>query len=64
MAGLKWLQDAYDLKASPPVGLGDIETLVAATGQLPVVMAGQGDGNGNGSGPDGETHGIGQPLDA
>jgi DNA-directed RNA polymerase subunit beta len=64
LAGLKWVHDAYDLKASPPVGLGDIETLVAATGQLPVVMAGQGDGNGNGSGPDGETHGIGQPLDA
>jgi len=62
LAGLKWVHDAYDLKASPPVGLGDIETLVAATGQLPVVMAGQ--GNGNGSGPDGETHGIGQPLDA
>jgi len=46
------------------VGLGDIETLVAATGQLPVVMTGRGDGNGNGSGPDGETHGIGQSLDA
>ena len=64
LAGLKWLHDAYDLKASPPVGLGDIETLVAATGQLPVVMTGRGDGNGNGSGPDGETHGIGQSLDA
>ncbi|MEC9015607.1 MAG: DNA-directed RNA polymerase subunit beta [Gemmatimonadota bacterium] len=64
LAGLKWVQEAYNLKASPPAGLREIETLVAATGQLPVVMAGRGDGNGNGSAPDDEVHGIGQSLDA
>ncbi|MCH2468253.1 MAG: DNA-directed RNA polymerase subunit beta [Gemmatimonadetes bacterium] len=64
LAGLKWVQEAYDLKASPPAGLSEIETLVAATGQLPVAMAGRGDGNGNGSAPDDEVHGIGQSLDA
>ncbi len=64
LAGLKWVQEAYDLKASPPAGLSEIETLVAATGQLPVAMAGRGDGNGNGSAPDDEAHGIGQSLDA
>ena len=62
LAGLKWVHDAYDLKASPPVGLGDIEALVAVTGQLPVVMTGRRDGNG--SGPHGEARGIGQSLDA
>jgi len=64
LAGLKWIQEAYDLKASPPAGLKEIETLVTATGQLPVAMAGRGDGNGNGSAPDDEVHGIGQSLDA
>ena len=64
LAGLKWVQEAYDLKASPPAGLSEIETLVAATGQLPVAMAGRGDGNGNGSASDDEVHGIGQSLDA
>ena len=64
LAGLKWVQEAYNLKASPPAGLTEIETLVAATGQLPVAMAGRGDGNGNGSAPDDEVHGIGQSLDA
>jgi len=64
LAGLKWVQEAYKLKASPPAGLTEIETLVAATGQLPVAMAGRGDGNGNGSAPDDEVHGIGQSLDA
>ena len=64
LAGLKWVQEAYDLKASPPAGLSEIETLVSATGQLPVAMAGRGDGNGNGSAPDDEVHGIGQSLDA
>jgi len=64
LAGLKWVQEAYNLKASPPAGLTEIETLVAATGQLPVAMAGRRDGNGNGSAPDDEVHGIGQSLDA
>ena len=64
LAGLKWVHEAYDLKASPPAGLSEIETLVAATGQLPVAMAGRGDGNGNGSASDDEVHGIGQSLDA
>ena len=64
LAGLKWVQEAYNLKASPPAGLTEIETLVAATGQLPVAMAGRGDGNGNGSASDDEVHGIGQSLDA
>ena len=64
LAGLKWVQEAHDLKASPPAGLSEIETHVAATGQLPVAMAGRGDGNGNGSAPDDEVHGIGQSLDA
>ena len=64
LAGLKWLCEAYDLKALPPVGLKDIETLVSATGQLPPVMAGRGDGNGNGAGSHAETYGIGQSLDA
>jgi len=64
LAGLKWVVDAHDLKASPPVGLNDIETLVSATGQLPVVMAEGGDGNGNGAGSPSQIHGIGQSLDA
>ena len=61
LAGLKWVDDALGLKASSPTAHADIETMVKIAGALPVAMAGREDDS-----PDaaGNTHGIGQPLDA
>jgi DNA-directed RNA polymerase subunit beta len=70
LAGLKWVDQAQKLKATPPIGLDDIKTLKDVAGMLPVLMAGgdtsNGSGNGNGNGVHavGHTHGIGQSLDA
>ena len=66
LAGLKWLTKANNLTAKLPAGLDDIEALVSAAGQLPVIMAGDEEthGNGNGTAPVGHTRGIGQSLDA
>ena len=66
LAGLKWLTKANNLTAKLPAGLDDIEALVSAAGQLPVIMAGgeETHGNGNGTAPVGHTRGIGQSLDA
>jgi DNA-directed RNA polymerase subunit beta len=66
LAGLKWVDEALNLKAESPTGHADIEMMTGIAGELPVIMAG-GDavqGNGNGSDPVGHTHGIGQSLDA
>ncbi len=63
LAGLKWVDEALKLKAASPTSNADIETLVGIAGALPVVMAG-GDDDANGADPVGQTHGIGQSLDA
>ena len=63
LAGLEWVDRALDLKATPPVGLDDIETLTEIARMLPVLMAG-GDEDGNGSRAAVHAHGIGQSLDA
>jgi DNA-directed RNA polymerase subunit beta len=65
LAGLRWVDEALDLRAQSPTDFSDIEALLQAAGQLPVVMAAsQSNGNGNGAHPVGHTHGIGQSLDA
>jgi DNA-directed RNA polymerase subunit beta len=67
LAGLKWVDEALDLRAESPTSLEDIQTMTEIAGRLPVIMAGSSEnenGNGTGSAPVGRTHGIGQPLDA
>ena len=61
LAGLKWVDDALGLRAHSPTAHADIETMVQVAGALPVAMAGSEDDS-----PDatGNTHGIGQSLDA
>jgi len=63
LAGLRWVDDALNLRASSPTSHDDIETMVTIAGTLPVIMAG-GDDEANGEDPVGHTHGIGQSLDA
>jgi DNA-directed RNA polymerase subunit beta len=65
LAGVKWLNAALDLQVKAPTELAEIETLVSATSEVPVVMAGASE-NGNGQGTSdhvGRSHGIGQSLD-
>ncbi|MGD8319162.1 MAG: DNA-directed RNA polymerase subunit beta [Gemmatimonadota bacterium] len=74
LAGLRWLRGAKGVKAEFPAGVEEIESLIAAASQLPVVMTagsnGSGNGNGKANGNGGtlaEAHtsvGIGQSLDA
>ncbi len=66
LAGLKWVKEALRLDAEAPVENQQIDELVAAANELPVIMLGEegGNGNGNGAHPPGHTHGIGQSLDA
>jgi DNA-directed RNA polymerase subunit beta len=61
LAGLKWVDEALDLRADSPTAHADIETMVQIAGALPVIMAGSDDES---SGADAVAHGIGQPLDA
>jgi DNA-directed RNA polymerase beta subunit len=63
LAGLKWVDQALNLRAESPTSREDIMTMVEIAGGLPVVMAGSDEGT-NGSDPVGNTHGIGQSLDA
>ncbi|MEJ2203637.1 MAG: DNA-directed RNA polymerase subunit beta [Gemmatimonadota bacterium] len=68
LAGVRWLKSALDLRAEAPTDLRDVETLITAASEVPVVMAGsQANGNGSGNGTAdhvGYTRGIGQSLDA
>ncbi|MDG2282371.1 MAG: hypothetical protein P8L45_04590 [Longimicrobiales bacterium] len=63
LAGLRWVDDALNLRASSPTSHDDIETMVTIAGTLPVVMAG-GDDDATGEDAARHTHGIGQSLDA
>ena len=66
LAGLSWVHRALNLKAAPPEELDRLQSLLAAAGDMPVVMAKD---NGNGKGRDlgmktiGRSTGIGMPLD-
>jgi DNA-directed RNA polymerase subunit beta len=64
LAGLKWVKNALRLEAEAPTTNDDIDRLVSAANELPVIMASEEGGNGNGTHPVGHTYGIGQSLDA
>jgi DNA-directed RNA polymerase subunit beta len=66
LAGLKWAGGALGVSKPAPAANDDIDNLVRAANQLPVIMAGadSGGGNGNGQSPAVRTHGIGQSFDA
>jgi DNA-directed RNA polymerase subunit beta len=63
LAGLKWVQDALKLKAVPPVTGDQIEALISAANDLPVLMAGSDEAKASAKGST-YTRGIGQSLDA
>jgi DNA-directed RNA polymerase subunit beta len=74
IAGLRWVRSALGLRTELPIGLPEVDQLMAVAGRAPVVMTGvhgsgsggaNGNGNGNGYGPTAAafTAGIGQSLD-
>jgi len=67
LAGLKWAGQALGVTKPAPATNDDIDNMVRAANQLPVIMAG-GEGangsNGNGQRATIRTHGIGQSFDA
>jgi DNA-directed RNA polymerase subunit beta len=64
LAGMKWVEGALKLKVKAPAGNADIDNLVSAANELPVIMAGSDEARGDGAGPGLYSHGIGQSLDA
>ena len=66
LAGLKWAGRALGVTQPAPATHDDIDNLVRAANQLPVIMAGSDGGNGKGKGQRAtiQTHGIGQSFDA
>ena len=64
LAGMKWVEGALKLKAKAPAKNADIDNLVSAANELPVIMAGSDEARGDGAGPGLYSHGIGQSLDA